>query len=390
MHRRRRPLLNKDVISGTEEMPRADSAVQYDLGRRFGGTKGEPASLTLDVRVVDPTEDPSWDAFVATHPEGSVFHTAAWARVLKDSYGHEPIYLIFSLLGKPAALLPIMEVASRLTGRRGVALPFSDYCSPLLFEGVGLNSITKHVASLTRDQNWRYLEVRGGCEFSSDQGSTPTFYGHALRLSGDADELREGFSSSVRRNLRKAQRSGLTVQTTRTREAVSQFYKLHLRTRWRHGAPPQPFRFFDNIYRHLIEVGSGFVTLASRDGKAVAGAVYLTHGKNAVYKFGASDERYNQYRANNLVMWEAIKYLCKTGAKNLHFGRTSPDNDGLRRFKLGWGAQEEAIRYWRFTPGTGNWTSVAPDSSSLAQHVFRKLPPAVNRLAGALLYPHLD
>ena len=55
-----------------------------------------------------------------------------------------------------------------------------------------MNSITKHVALLTRDRNWRYLEVRGGCEFSSDQGSTPTFYGHALRLSGDADELRAG------------------------------------------------------------------------------------------------------------------------------------------------------------------------------------------------------
>ena len=371
-------------------MPRSGFCNPLRPQQRFAGTKGEDASLTFDVRVVDPTEDTSWDALLATHPQGSVFHTAAWARVLKDSYGHEPIYLIFSLLGKPAALLPIMEVASRLTGRRGVALPFSDCCSPLLFEGVEMKSIAKHVASLTRDQNWRYLEVRGGGEFSSDQGSTPTFYGHALPLSGDAEELREGFSSAARRNLRKAQRSGLKVQTTRSREAVSQFYKLHLRTRRRHGAPPQPFRFFDNIYRHLIEVGTGFVILASRDGKPVAGAVYLTHGKNAVYKFAASDERFNQYRANNLVMWEAIKYLCKTGAKNLHFGRTPADNAGLRQFKLWWGAQEEEIRYWRFAPETGNWTSVAPDSSSLAQHVFRQLPSAVNRWAGAVLYPHLD
>ena len=111
---------------------------------------------------------------------------------------------------------------------------------------------------------------------------------------------------------------------------MSQFYKLHRRTRRRHGAPPQPFRFFDNIYRHLIEVGSGFITLASRDGKAVAGAVYLTHGKNAVYKFGASDERYNQYRANNLVMWEAIKYLCEDRCEKPAFRQ---DFTGQRRFE---------------------------------------------------------
>ena len=281
-------------------MPGADSAMRYDPEQRFLGTKGEDASLTLDARVVDPTEDASWDAFLATHPQGSIFHTAAWARVLKDSYGHEPIYLIFSRLGKPAALLPIMKVASRLTGRRGVALPFSDCCSPLLFAGVGVKSITKHLASLTRDQNWKYLEVRGGGEFSSDRDSTPTFYGHTLALSRDPQESHLKFSSAARRNLRKAQESGLTVETTRSREAVSQFYELHVRTRQRHGAPPQPFRFFDNIYRHLIEVGLGFVVLASRDGEPVAAAVYLTHGENAVYKFAASDERFNRHRPGYL------------------------------------------------------------------------------------------
>lgn len=371
-------------------MPQPFFAFRRDRDQRITGVREETAAPSFDVRVVDPAQDAAWDALIAKHPRCSVFHTAAWARVLSESYGHKPVYLVFSQLGKPAAVLPIMEVASSLTGRRGVALPFSDCCSPLLFEGVGMTSIAKHLASLTREQNWKYLEVRGGDAFTSDQGSTPTFYGHALALSGDAQESRGKFSGAARRNLRKAQQSGLTVQITRSREAVSQFYKLHLRTRRRHGAPPQPFRFFDNIYRYLIEAGLGFVVLASRDGEPMAGAVYLTHGENAVYKFAASDERSNQHRANYLVMWEAIKYLCATGAKNLHFGRTSPDKAGLRQFKLWWGAQEEEIRYWRFTLGTGNWTSVAPDSGSLAQHVFRNLPSAVNRLAGALLYPHLD
>ena len=188
-------------------MPRADFAMHCDTQQRFLGTKGEDASLTLDLRLVDPVEDASWDALLATHPQGSVFHTAAWARVLKDSYGHQPTYLIFSLLGKPAALLPVMKVASCLTGRRGVALPFSDSCSPLLFKGVEMKSISKHLASLTRDQNWRYLEVRGGCDFSSDEDSNPTFYGHALALSGDAQESLLKFSSAARRNLRKRKRA---------------------------------------------------------------------------------------------------------------------------------------------------------------------------------------
>lgn len=347
-------------------------------------------ALPFDLKVVDPTRDESWDALIATHLQSSVFHTATWARVLSDSYGHKPVYLCFSQLGKPAALIPIMEVVSSVTGRRGVALPFSDFAGALFFEGFGIKSVVKHLSTLVRERHWKYLEVRGGSEVCSDAPPAPTFYGHALQLDGDPENLRTGFTGAVRRNLRTAERSSLKVQVTRAREAVFQFYQLHVRTRRRHGAPPQPARFFDNVYRHLIEPGLGFVVLAGPDEKPVAAAVFLTHGEKAVYKFGASDERYQHYRANDLVMWEAIKYLSGRGATSLHFGRTSPDNDGLRRFKRGWGGREEVINYWRLDSATDEWEATAPDSSSIAQHVFRRLPSAVNRWAGAFLYPHLD
>ena len=371
-------------------MPQPISAFRHGRDQSITGLRDETDAPSFDVRVLDPARDPDWDALVTKHPLCSVFHTAAWARVLSDSYGHQPVYLIFSQLGKPAAFLPIMEVASVLTGRRGVALPFSDSCDALVVEGFEMKSIARDLSTLARDRAWKYLEVRGGPEFSSAQPAAPTFYGHTLQLSADAQELCAGFSSAVRRNLSKAEGSGLTVQISGALEAVTQFYELHVRTRRRHGAPPQPFRFFDNIYRHLVEPGHGFVALARRGAEPIAAAVFLTQGENAVYKFGASDERFQQYRANNRVMWEAIKYLCASGAKILHFGRTSPNNDGLRRFKRGWGSQEEAIRYWRFFPRTGEWTSVRPDEGSPARHLFRRLPSALNRWAGCLLYPHLD
>jgi hypothetical protein len=180
------------------------------------------------------------------------------------------------------------------------------------------------------------------------------------------------------------------MQIARSKEAVAQYYQLHVRTRQRHGAPPQSFLFFDSIFRNLIKSGMGFVSLASRDGCPVAGAVYLAQGENAVYKFAASDERLQRYRANNLVMWEAIKHLCATGVTNLHFGRTYPYNDGLRQFKRWWGGQEELLQYARLDPTRGVWTNLSRDSSSAAQFLFRRLPPAVNKWVGSVLYPHLD
>jgi hypothetical protein len=90
-------------------------------------------------------------------------------------------------------------------------------------------------------------------------------------------------------------------------------------------------------------------------------------------------------------MWAGIRYLLEHGGRSLHFGRTSPDNDGLRRFKLSWGATEQMLSYVRFDPTRRQWTSKPPSKSSgFPERLFARLPLAVNKLAGQLIYPHLD
>ena len=89
----------------------------------------------VEIRFIDPLADPRWDQLVLSHPDASFFHSAAWARVLSRSYSHKPFYVCLSDGGEPQALVPVMEVTSAFTGRRGVGLPFSDCCSPLLFNG---------------------------------------------------------------------------------------------------------------------------------------------------------------------------------------------------------------------------------------------------------------
>src|SRR5437868_2142753 len=128
---------------------------------------------------------------------------------------------------------------------------------------------------------------------------------------------------------------------------MAQYNNLHVRTRRRHGVPPQPRSFFINIQRHLISPGLGFIVLVECQKGPIAAAIFFKLGRHAVYKFGASDERLQGLRANNLAMFEAIRHLAERGAEALHFGRTEKENQGLRRFKLSWGATEETIDYVR-------------------------------------------
>ena len=324
------------------------------------------------------------------HRDATIFHSSAWARVLANTYGHRPCYIQMSLNGNPFALVPMMEVQSALTRSRGICLPFSDYCAPLTFSSFGHELVTPKLQKVARERRWSYFELRSHSIIPDSVPASESYYGHSLDLRIGSEALISNFSSSVKRAVRKAQRSGLSVSMQTSLDAMAQFYKLHLRTRRGHGVPPQPRSFFINIERHLLNAGYGFIVLVESQKSPVAGAMFLKLGRHAVYKFGASDERLQELRANNLAMFEGIRYLAQGGAEPLHFGRTDKENEGLRRFKLSWGATEEEIGYARFEMASGSWTHSRDSRSTLHQHIFRALPASLNRLAGAIIYPYLD
>src|SRR5437773_6086461 len=347
-------------------------------------------SKSLEMRILDPVHDPGWDAVVALHRDAGCFHTNAWAKVLHQTYNHQPFYLQFSRGRRLAALIPLMEVRSPFTGCRGVCLPFSDACEPLIFDPDATGLVREQLIRFARERRWKHLEIRGGKFFQLAARSAPKFYGHTLDLRGGAEELTTRFTSPVRRAIRKAERSDVSAVVVRNRAAIDAVYQLHVQTRRRHGLPPQPASFFLNIYEHIVRPGLGFIVLARHERRPISAAIFFRFGKNALYKYGASDKRFQEFRANNLVIWHGIQFLARNGAEKLHFGRTDRENDGLRRFKLSWGTEEETIDYFRVDPSGREYLVAALSDSGFHKKIFARLPLAVNRLAGAMIYPHLD
>ncbi|HEY5812420.1 MAG TPA: GNAT family N-acetyltransferase [Terrimicrobiaceae bacterium] len=348
-----------------------------------------PSPHGWEVKEIDPSAEPRWDRIAASHPDSSFFHSAAWAKVLCKTYGHQSVSLLFSKNGEPVALLPLLEVSSPFTGRRGISLPFTDSCDCLLFERANGAFLLEEICALARKRQWKYFEIRGRLANLAPPAFTQ-FYGHSLDLRGGTKVLFANFESSVRRAIRKAEKSDLKVEVSESSQALAEFYQLHVQTRRRHGVPPQPFYFFDNIYNEVIKRGLGFICTARIGAKVVAAAVFFHTGKRAIFKFGASDEQYQELRANNLVMWHAIQSLVLQGFELLHLGRTASDNPGLRRFKLGWNATEETIEYCRFDTQANDWSAAGNHFSGFYNTLFSRMPLALNRLMGSIIYPHLD
>lgn len=349
-----------------------------------------PSSLpqpdSTGIHRVNPLLIPDWDERIAQFPNAGIFHSAAWARVLHDTYGYEPCYLVRGSSDRPEAVLPLMEVSSPLTGRRGVSLPFTDAVDPL---GENPADLFAAAQSLARERDWKYLECRGARAAFGPAAASTSFYRHVLALNPDTNALLTGCDEAVRRALRKAERSDLAIDFSQNESAVTDFYGLLCLTRRRHGLPPQPFPFFAAVQRHLLAANHGWVVLARRGGRPVAGAIFFHQGREALYKFGASDDSFQELRPNNLVMWSAIRHYAQKGFLALDFGRTSLDHAGLRRFKLGWGTTESPLDYVRLNTRTGEFLKVPDSANGWHNRVFHHLPTWASRAVGAVLYRHM-
>ena len=327
---------------------------------------------------------------VAANREACFFHSAAWAKVLHETYGHSPLYFGRVNGDRLSALLPVMEVNSPLTGRRGVSLPFTDECGFLTDGSHTVEDAFRDAADFGRERRWKYLECRGISGLPASAQPSLSFYGHVLSVSEREDHIFKRFDSSVRRAIHKAEKEKVQVEVAQSLESMQAYYSLHCKTRRRHGVPPQSFTFFRSIFRHVLAAGMGFVVVARHEGRPIAAAVYFHFGERAIYKFGASDEAFRHLRGNNLVMWEAIKCCSRKRLARLYFGRISLANEGLRRFEQGFGTEEYRINYFRYDFRKESFVTERDRVYGWYNRVFRLMPLPVSRMVGNLMYRHLS
>lgn len=330
-----------------------------------------------------------WNAKLTTYPSASFFHSVAWAQVLHSTYGFQPFYFAHNDREGLRSLLPMMEVDSWLTGKRGISLPFADECEPLCPNAALFPGLFQLALDCAKARGWKYLECRGGKSLFGNALASTSYFGHRLDLQEGEAALWARLGASTRRAVRKAEQSGLTVEFSQDLQAVQTFHDLLCQTRKRHGMPPQPFRFFQNIHRHVLAQNQGQVVLVRLDRTPVAGALFFHFGKTAIFKFGASDDSFHRLRVNNLTMWQAIKWHIRQGFSVLDFGRTSLENEGLRRFKLSWGTKEHRIDYVRYNTRTRSFVRTRDESLGWYNHLFRILPDRLARLIGTALYKHV-
>ena len=115
----------------------------------------------MNVEILNTLDHKNWNEKVNVFPEATVFHSLEWAKVLTSTYGYTPCYFSVSHDEKNVAVIPIMEVNSFLSGKRGVSLPFTDFCEPLFNGAVDIDMIFNTIKQYGKKAGWQYFEMKG-------------------------------------------------------------------------------------------------------------------------------------------------------------------------------------------------------------------------------------
>jgi CelD/BcsL family acetyltransferase involved in cellulose biosynthesis len=339
-----------------------------------------------DLIVLEP-DDQRWKSFIENNDRATIFHHPAWIRLLSESYHQKSfVVAVVGSDGKIRAGIPMVNVQSFLTGNRWASLPFTDHCAPLYEDKHWLHYLTDGVLDLYHKGEAPGIELRWAYPSKPNLCRSQQYILTLLHLDSRPEVVARRIDHKYRRMPRVAQKRGAIAILGRSLDDLDTFYKLHTLTRRRLGVPVQPKKFFNLLWKHIIEQGLGFIIHVYKDENCLSSAVFLHWKHTLIYKYSASSGAEKQLSPNDLLMWTAIQWGCENGYKVLDMGRSNIEDHGLRHFKRRWGAEENPLVY-SFLPERNAGLSNGRFKNIL-ESVICHSPLWVCRLTGEMLYRH--
>jgi hypothetical protein len=312
---------------------------------------------------------PAWRELIASSPQAVVSQTPGWMDCITGLGRHRDTTRLYEAADGRHLVLPL--AALRATPRAlavEASMPFGWGTGGLLASGGRV--FPADVAGVLAD-----LRASGALRVDVRPGpvADPTWRAgvpanarrtahltQTVDLEGDFPEVWDHrFSKRVRRNSRKAEKLGLSVEYDDTGRLVPIFDALYRASvdRWaqQQNEPPRlaqwrarrrdpPAKFASVAGRLGPDCR---VWVARRDGEPVAAIIVLSHGENATYWRGAMDDDLARGTgANELLHHRAIQDACAAGRRRYHMGDSAPESS-LAHFKHGFGAADQAHTAYR-------------------------------------------
>lgn len=121
----------------------------------------QATTAVVQVTEVDAQTDPCWEAFVATHPDGTIYHHPVWLEVLAKVYGYKPAHLACKdATGQIRGALPLFHTRGLITGNGLASPPRTPVAGPLALDSKATTALLKAAVRLLERAREFELRIR--------------------------------------------------------------------------------------------------------------------------------------------------------------------------------------------------------------------------------------
>ncbi len=188
-------------------------------------------------------------------------------------------------------------------------------------------------------------------------GDVQPRYVFQIPLAGRSlDEIFASFNQLWRRNIRKAEKSGVVVEHG-SYEDLGSFHNIYVETAQRDGFTARGLVYFQRMWKAMTAEDPSRLALyvARHDGRVLAATTMVRVGDHAWYSYGASANEGREVRPSNAIQWAMICDAHAAGASTYNLRGISDTLDptdrlfGLINFKLGTGGvAKEYVGEWDY------------------------------------------
>jgi hypothetical protein len=307
-----------------------------------------------------PSCDEQVDRFIERAAHSHFMQSRAWLETFADERESVEHVVTSSDGGEPACCSGVRRVRGR--GWTG------DKCfvdgGPVFTSETFIERHLDELLTATRGASWLrlrpYLPERDAIRFSellrdhafrmlpADQQS-----GYAqtlvLDLTRSPQSLHAGFSTGLRRNLRRAARLGMTVDRVTGGSGSAEFAAMLSGAAAVAGydvpPPARITRYLEKVCGH--ESNAGALFCVKRSGELQAGIVVLRAGSSLVYQWGARAHPCGSgdVPLAHALHWEAMRWARAHGFERYDFGGLTgvDERDGIDRFKQSFGGERQRM-----------------------------------------------
>ena len=322
----------------------------------------------MRVELLHQVDGGWWNQLVGSSPHGTVFQTYNWREFQRQYMKYDVKYLVclderdtvrgllsfnkgapghmhfFERFGGAFVIAVMKRLAPVFNWQEGPVLlgpeeEWTEILDTLITEVVRIariNRIARFTMPLGTEchlpQHWQ------------EQFKTSPWATYRIDLDKPTDDLWHGFKGSARKNVKRAQRDGIVVETVEGEEGRREYQSFREACMKRRGA--RCFSVDQDLirYRLLNGIGAEDIYVAKYRGMNISSLVTLKFN-GFLFELGAHQSEYgyeNKLYGNDLIKWEIIQRAQSQGVHCYDLSGVSPDpqddkEKGIDRFKKKWG-----------------------------------------------------